>query len=71
MMMAEIGDIRKLTGKRIEIAPTGPIPGRTPINVPNKTPTKQKRILAGWSPIENPCRRLYRVSSSHLPPGIY
>jgi len=46
-MIAEIGDIRKLTGKRIDIAPTGPIPGRTPINVPNKTPIKQNSILAG------------------------
>ena len=46
-MIAVMGGIRKLTGKRIEMAPTGPIPGRTPINVPNKTPIKQNRILAG------------------------
>jgi hypothetical protein len=47
IMIAEIGDIRKVAGKRIDIAPTGPIPGRTPTNVPNETPTKQNRILAG------------------------
>jgi hypothetical protein len=47
MMMADIGDIRKVAGKRIDIAPTGPIPGRTPIKVPIKTPRKQNKRLEG------------------------
>jgi hypothetical protein len=53
-MIAEMGDRRNVAGKRMEMAPTGPIPGRTPTKVPNKTPKKQNRILAGWSPIEKP-----------------
>jgi hypothetical protein len=38
--------IPKVTGRSIEIVPTGPIPGRTPISVPMKTPTKQYSRLA-------------------------
>ena len=30
IMVADIGDIRKVAGKRIDIAPIGPIPGSTP-----------------------------------------
>jgi hypothetical protein len=53
-MTAETGDIRKVTGKSIDIAPVGPIPGSTPTRVPIKTPRKQHRILKGWSTIEKP-----------------
>jgi hypothetical protein len=46
-MMAEAGVIPKVIGKSSEMAPTGPIPGRTPISVPVKTPIKQyKRLVA-------------------------
>jgi hypothetical protein len=45
MIMPEVGGIPKVTGKRMAIVPTGPIPGRTPINVPMKTPIKQNRRL--------------------------
>jgi hypothetical protein len=30
-----------VTGRRSDIVPAGPIPGRTPIKVPRKTPIKQ------------------------------
>jgi hypothetical protein len=53
-MIADTGDIRNVTGKRIDIAPIGPIPGRTPTNVPTKHPTKQNKRFSGWSPIEKP-----------------
>jgi hypothetical protein len=39
--MADAGLIPKVTGRSIEMVPTGPIPGRTPIRVPMKTPIKQ------------------------------
>jgi hypothetical protein len=41
MMMAEIGGILKVMGRRMEMVATGPIPGRTPIRVPRRTPRKQ------------------------------
>ena len=47
MIMAEIGFILKVAGSKIEIAPIGPIPGRTPTNVPNNTPKKQKKTFVG------------------------
>jgi len=50
-MMAEVGDIRKVTGRSIDIAPVGPRPGSTPTKVPNKTPKKQNEILSGWNMI--------------------
>jgi hypothetical protein len=40
-MMAETGGTWKVVGSRMEIAATGPIPGRTPTRVPIKTPIKQ------------------------------
>jgi hypothetical protein len=46
MMMAEAGLMPKVTGRSIEIAPMGPIPGRTPMSVPIKTPIKQYARLA-------------------------
>ena len=33
---------------------TGPMPGKTPISVPTKTPTKQAKRLAGVKHTEKP-----------------
>jgi len=63
MIIAEMGDILNVAGKRMDIAPTGPIPGSTPTSVPIKTPMKQKKILLGSSPIEKPYMRLSRISN--------
>ena len=41
--LAATGDRPKVMGSRIDIAPTGPMPGRTPIRVPTSTPMKQAR----------------------------
>ena len=41
MMIAETGLIVKVAGIRIATAPDVPIPGRTPISVPIRTPMKQ------------------------------
>jgi hypothetical protein len=46
-MMEATGEILKATGKRILIVAEGPTPGRTPISVPIKTPTKQNRRFTG------------------------
>jgi hypothetical protein len=66
MMIADRGDILKVAGKRIDIAPTGPIPGRTPTSVPIKTPRKQYAIFVGSSPIEKPYKRLVKTSINLL-----
>jgi len=43
MMMAEMGGILKVMGRRIEMVATGPIPGRTPMRVPGEPPGSSKR----------------------------
>jgi hypothetical protein len=48
IMRACSGFICKVAGKKIDIAPTGPNPGKTPIRVPKTDPKKQKRIFIGW-----------------------
>ena len=40
-MSAETGDSVKVMGSSIAIVAVGPIPGRTPISVPSRTPMKQ------------------------------
>jgi hypothetical protein len=54
MMMAATGEIPKVTGSKIDIAPTGPMPGRTPIRVPISTPKKQAIRFEGWRATPNP-----------------
>jgi hypothetical protein len=41
MMMAASGVDLKVIGRSRDMAPTGPMPGSTPIRVPMKTPIKQ------------------------------
>jgi hypothetical protein len=41
MMIPETAGRCNVIGKRRAIAPEGPMPGRTPIRVPQKTPKKQ------------------------------
>jgi hypothetical protein len=53
-MIAAVGGIWKVAGKSMAIAPTGPIPGRTPMRVPNNAPKKQDSKLIGWNPTEKP-----------------
>jgi hypothetical protein len=45
MIIEVVKSIPKVTGKRMEMVATGPIPGRTPIKVPINTPKKQKKRL--------------------------
>lgn len=53
-MMAVTGEVRNVIGKRIDMVPTGPIPGKTPISVPINTPMKQDKRLAGVRATEKP-----------------
>jgi len=57
-MIEEVAVILKVTGSKIDIVAVGPIPGRTPISVPIKTPTKQAKRLLGSKLTENPYRIL-------------
>jgi hypothetical protein len=78
MIMPETGPIPKVTGKRREMVPAGPIPGRTPIRVPMKTPTKQYNKLAAvkatWIPKEKFSKkpvieRSFQNQNPKIPPG--
>jgi len=54
MMMAETGGRVKVKGRRSATLPAGPIPGRTPMSVPIKTPAKQRRRFVGVRTTKNP-----------------
>jgi hypothetical protein len=45
MMMAEVGESLKVTGRRREMVAEGPMPGRTPIRVPIRHPMKHRNRL--------------------------
>ena len=56
MIIAGVGGKKEVRDRRIAIPEVGPIPGRTPISVPIKTPIKQYSKFvaekATWYPIE-------------------
>jgi hypothetical protein len=54
MIIDDTGLALIVAGKSIDIAPIGPIPGRTPISVPRKTPMKQARRFSGVKITEKP-----------------
>jgi hypothetical protein len=57
MIMAEVGSSLNVDGsKRAKVA-TGPIPGKTPINVPIRHPTRQKKRFMGRNATEKPVPR--------------
>jgi len=56
-MREEIGETLKVKGNNIAIVGTGPIPGNTPIKVPNKTPIKQYNKFVGVRAIVKPRAR--------------
>jgi hypothetical protein len=47
MIIAPVGDIPKVMGRSIDMAPTGPSPGRTPTSVPATAPRKAHNRFAG------------------------
>jgi hypothetical protein len=54
MTREETGVILKEMGRRMEMAAPAPIPGRTPMRVPRKTPIRQLRRVSGVRITENP-----------------
>ena len=54
MMRAVAGSSANVDGRSSAIAPTGPMPGRTPTMVPTSTPTKQASRLAGVRAMPKP-----------------
>jgi hypothetical protein len=66
MIMAEAGLIPKVIGKSIAIAPAGPIPGRTPMSVPKRTPIKQYNKLARENATWHPKERCSKKSIEWL-----
>src|ERR1700692_3935211 len=54
----------KVTGSRIEMPDSGPMPGNTPTNVPTRQPRNAYQRLSGWKAMAKPCARLSRVVST-------
>ena len=58
MISAPSGLRLKVTGSNIAIVAIGPMPGRTPINVPIRQPNRQNRRLSGVAATPKPIARL-------------
>src|SRR5580704_12678701 len=54
----------KVTGKRMLMPESGPMPGSTPTKVPTRQPRKAYQILSGCRATEKPCSKLTRVVST-------
>src|SRR4029450_7113028 len=61
MMIAEVGDMPKVSGSSSATPETGPIPGSAPIRVPTTTPARAMNRLNGVSAMEKPSSRLSRT----------
>src|SRR5512137_807519 len=68
MMMAASGVDLNVAGSSSDIAPTGPMPGSTPISVPMKTPTKQYSRLSGCNAMPKPDPRYWSMSMASPDP---
>src|SRR5229473_877917 len=64
MMTACVASSPNVTGNRMLMPDSGPIPGNTPTSVPTRQPKKAYQRLAGCNATENPCSRLSRVLST-------
>src|SRR5262245_21968922 len=58
MMIAEVGDIEKVSGSRMATPLAPPSPGSTPMITPNRMPTTISSRLNGWMTTANPWNRL-------------
>ena len=54
VLIAGTGGIPKVSGSRMEMVATGPIPGSTPTRLPTSTPRKQYIRLCGSSATPKP-----------------
>jgi hypothetical protein len=61
-MMADVGDIVKVSGSKMATPLAPPSPGRTPISTPSRMPTSMSSRFCPVSTTEKPCNRLSRFS---------
>ena len=54
MMMAAVGPMVKVTGRRIAVPATGPTPGNTPTSMPRTQPISAKAEFVGCRAITKP-----------------
>ena len=69
MMMAEVGDMEKVSGNKMATPFAPPNPGRTPISTPSKIPTNINRTFWNVRATANPCIKLF-MSSTALSPLV-
>jgi hypothetical protein len=67
MMIAEVGDMLKVSGSRIAMPLAPPRPGSTPIRTPSTMPTIITMMLNGCSTTPKPCIRLPSSSITASP----
>src|SRR3954470_14728534 len=65
MMIAEVGDMLKVSGNRMATPFAPPSPGRTPMMTPSTMPTSITRMLKGCKTTAKPWNRL-AISSMTL-----
>src|SRR6185369_12868613 len=58
MMIADVGDMLKVSGSRIAMPLAPPSPGSTPMMTPSVMPSTISMMLYGWSTTEKPWNRL-------------
>src|ERR1700686_1842635 len=66
MMIACVALSPNVTGSRIEMPDSGPMPGSTPTSVPTTQPRNAYQRLSSWNAMANPCSRLCSVPSMPL-----
>src|SRR6266545_2577755 len=64
MIIAAVGDIVKTRGSSIAMVAVGPRPGRTPITVPMRLPTRAMARFRGWSATAKPWSRWSNMGGS-------
>src|SRR6476661_3670035 len=64
MMIACVALSPKVTGNRMEMPASGPMPGSTPTSVPTRQPRNAYHALAGCKATEKPRYRLWSVVST-------
>jgi hypothetical protein len=57
MMIAAVGPMLKVTGSRIAVPATGPMPGSTPISIPSRQPVSAKSRFVGCMAVAKPAMR--------------
>ena len=65
MIIDDTGGMLNVTGSNIVMAAMGPIPGSTPTNVPQRTPTKQNMRLSTDRAVLKPRMRLGMICETN------